>query len=165
VRTLVAACACGRVALEAKGRPILTAACYCNDCQAAAREIEALPNAARVRDPDGGTSFIVYRKDRLSWSKGAELLKSHKLKQTSPTKRIVAGCCNSAMVLGFDDGKHWIDVYRARVVGDAPKIEMRLCTRFKPGGAAFADTVPSYRGYPFRFIARLMSARAAMLLG
>ena len=165
MQTLVAACTCGRVALEAKGAPILTASCYCDDCQAAARLIEALPGAPRLLDADGGTSFVVYRKDRLGWTKGAELLKSYKLKETSPTKRMVAGCCNTAMVLGFDDAKHWVDVYRARVVGEAPRVEMRVCTRFKPGGAAFADSVPSYPGYSPRFLAKLLKARVAMLFG
>jgi hypothetical protein len=162
---LVAACSCGRVALEANGAPIVTAACYCKDCQAAGRVIEALPHAPRVLDPDSGTSFVVYRKDRLRWTKGEELLKSYKLKDASPTKRVVATCCNTAMVLGFDDAKHWTNVFRTRVVGEAPKLELRVCTQFKPGGAAFADAVPSYPGYPFRFIAKLLRARVAMLFG
>ena len=165
MKTLVAACTCGRVALEARGAPIVTATCYCNDCQAAAHLIEALPNAPRVLDPDGGSSFVVFRKDRLGWTKGSELLKSVKLKDASPTKRVVASCCNTAMVLAFDDAKHWTNVFRARVVGEAPKLELRVCTRFKPGGAAFADAIPSYPGYPFRFIAKLLRARVAMLFG
>ena len=96
------------------------------------RQIEALPNASAVRDPDGGSALVACRKDRVKCSKGASLLKSHKIRQTSVTNRVVAGCCGSAMVLNFDDAKHWVDVYRSRIRQNAPPVEMRICTRFKP---------------------------------
>jgi hypothetical protein len=80
-----ATCACGRVELEAIGKPIVSAVCYCDDCQKGARQIEALPNAGTVADPDGGTPYILYRKDQIACSKGADLLKSYKLKDTSAT--------------------------------------------------------------------------------
>jgi hypothetical protein len=40
-----------------------------------------------VEDPDGGTAYILYRKDRIECSKGAELLKRYKVKETSTTNR------------------------------------------------------------------------------
>ncbi len=48
------------------------------------------------------------------------LLKGLKLKEKSATNRVVATCCNSAMVLNFDDGKPWVSVYRRRLAGDVP---------------------------------------------
>jgi hypothetical protein len=36
-----------------------------------------MPNARPVQDPDGGTAYILYRKDRVKCSRGAALLKSH----------------------------------------------------------------------------------------
>ena len=64
VRT--SSCACGRVRFEAVGAPILSAVCYCDDCQAGGRQIEELPSAARVLDADGGTPYLSYRDDRFS---------------------------------------------------------------------------------------------------
>ena len=43
--TMTATCACGRVELEAFGKPIVSTVCYCDDCQKGADQIEALPNA------------------------------------------------------------------------------------------------------------------------
>src|SRR5215469_7093873 len=111
-------CACGRVELEARGEPILCAACYCDDCQEAGRRIEALPGAKPVKGADGGTEYIVYRKDRVRYIKGQELLQRNKLRDRSPTNRWVAGCCNSAMSVNFDDAKFWVDVYRVRLTDE-----------------------------------------------
>jgi hypothetical protein len=160
-----AACRCGAVSLEARGAPIMAVACYCNDCQEAARRLEARPQSTRMRDPDGGASFVVYRKDRVRVSTGADLLESMKLKETSPTKRLVATCCNSAMYLGFDDKKHWVDVYRNRILDHPPPIQMRICTRFRAQGVEAPRDVPSYSGYSFGLIARLVRAGLAMRLG
>jgi hypothetical protein len=162
---MTATCACGSVELKASGRPIVSAACYCDDCQKGAAQIEALPNAASVRDPDGGTSYMLYRKDRFECSKGAELLKPHKLKDASPTNRVVATCCNSAMFVNFDRGPHWVSAYRARFHGDLPPVQARICTKFKPDGIVLSDDVPSYRSYPPSFIVKLLASRIAMALG
>src|SRR6185437_15716810 len=99
-----ATCSCGCVELQAFGRPIVSAVCYCEDCQKGAAQIEALPGAGVVSDPDGGTAYILYRKDRFECSKGAELLSSYKLKESSATNRVVAACCNSAVFINFDKG-------------------------------------------------------------
>src|SRR5271170_5696508 len=76
---MTATCSCGGVELKAFGRPIVSSVCYCDDCRKGADQIESLPNAGAIRDPDGGTAYILYRKDRIECSKGAELLKSYKL--------------------------------------------------------------------------------------
>jgi hypothetical protein len=162
---MTATCACGSVELKASGKPIVSAACYCDDCQKGAAQIEALPNAASVRDPDGGTSYMLYRKDRFECSKGAELLKPHKLKDASPTNRVVATCCNSAMFVNFDRGPHWVSAYKARFHGDLPPVQARICTKFKPDGIVLSDDVPSYRSYPPSFIVKLLASRIAMALG
>jgi hypothetical protein len=163
-KVLAATCACGRVELEAVGTPITSVVCYCDDCRAAASRIEALPGAPAVVDPDGGTAYVVYRKDRVACTKGAALLESHKLLETSPTKRVVASCCNSAMFLGFDDAKHWVDIYSSRVDGCAPPVQMRVCTRFRQVAGDLPGDAPSHTGYPLKFMAKLMGARIAMLL-
>ena len=162
---LAATCACGRVEYEASGKPIVSSVCYCDDCQNGGAQIEALPNAPAVRDGDGGTPYILYRKDRIACTKGAELLKSYKLKDTSITNRMVATCCNSAVVVSFDRGPHWISAYRARFCGELPPLQFRMCTKFKPDGVEIPNDVPSSRGYPLGLIVKLLASRVAMLLG
>lgn len=163
--SMIATCACGEVEVRAFGKPIVSAACYCDDCQKGAAEIEALPNAPAVRDPDGGTAYTLYRNDRFECSRGAERLKRHKLKETSPTNRVVATCCNSAMFVNFDRGPHWISAYRARFHGDPPPLQARICTKFKPDGVVLVDDVPSYNRFPPSFIIKLLATRIAMALG
>ena len=161
--SLTARCACGQVELAMHGAPIASIACYCDDCQAGAGKIEALPNAAPVKNPDGGTPYLVYRKDRMECSKGREHLHGLKLRPDSATHRVVATCCNSAMYLGFDDVKHWVDVYHFRVQGAVPPIEMRVCTRYKPAGGELSSDVPSYPRFAPKFLGRLLAARIAMI--
>src|ERR1700730_12987205 len=161
---MTASCSCGSVELEAVGAPIASVVCYCDDCQEGSRQIEALPNARPVQDPDGGTAYVLYRKDRVKCARGALLLKSHKIREKSATNRVVATCCNSPMLLNFDDGKHWVDVYWARFQGDVPPLQMRICTKFKPENGDVRSDVPSYSSYPLKFLAKLLAARIAMLL-
>ncbi|MGM4869979.1 GFA family protein [Bradyrhizobium sp. 956_D2_N1_5] len=162
---MIASCACGSVEVKALGKPIVSAACYCDDCQKGAAQLEALPNAPAVRDPGGGTAYVLYRKDRFACSKGAELLKPHKLKDISPTNRVVATCCNSAMFVSFDRGPHWVSAYRARFHGELPTLQARICTKFKLEGVVLSDDVPSYRSYPPGLMVKLLASRIAMALG
>ncbi|MGO4716991.1 GFA family protein [Bradyrhizobium sp. 2TAF24] len=161
---LTASCVCGRVEVTAAGTPIASAACYCRDCQKGARQIEALPNAQRVADPDGGTGYALYRRDRVACTRGAELLKGYKLDgRTTPTNRVVATCCHTAMFVNFDRGPHWISVYRARLGEHAPPLQMRICTRFKPDTIVLSDDVPNHPGYPPALVVKLLASRVAML--
>ena len=162
--SFAASCVCGQVAVEATDNPIVTAVCYCDDCQEGARRIEALPNATAILESDGGTAYLLFRKDRIRCAQGDALLKSYKLKETSATNRVVATCCNSAMFVNFDKGPHWVSAYRARFHGDLPPMEMRVCTKFRPGDAELPADAPNYPGYPLRLIARLLVAGVAMLL-
>jgi hypothetical protein len=161
---LTASCSCGSVEFKASGALIVSAICYCADCQKGSRQIEDLPNAGRVLNPDGGTAYILYRKDRIECSKGTALLKSYKIKEDSVTNRVVATCCNSAMFVNFDKGPFWVSAYRARFQGDLPPLQMRICTKSAPAGVALANDLPSYPGYPMRLMARLLVSGAAMLL-
>jgi hypothetical protein len=162
---MTATCSCGDVELKAFGRPIVSTVCYCEDCRKGADQIEALPGAGTVRDPDGGTAYILYRKDRLSCSRGADLLRRYKLKETSVTNRVVAACCNSAVFMDFDRGPHWVSAYRARFHGERPPLQHRVCTRSKPDGVILPDDVPSSRRYPPGLVVKLLASRLAMLLG
>lgn len=160
---MIVACSCGNVTCEATALPIVAVACYCDDCQAGSRQLEALPDAPRVREADGATEYLLYRKDRFRCCKGRELLKDLRLRETSPTRRVVASCCNSPLYLDFQPG-HWLSVYRARFTGAVPPLQMRIQTRFKPAGPDAQDRVPAYRGIPLRLVSKLLLARVAMLL-
>jgi hypothetical protein len=156
-------CACGQVTVEARGAPIASVICYCDDCQEGARQIRSLPNGVAVEEPDGGTAYLVYRKDRITYLKGASLVRHHKIRENSATHRVIASCCNSAVFLGFDDGKHWVDLYRSRCVGAALPAQMRVCTKFQPAGRTIPTGLPQYSGYPASLLVKLVLARAAML--
>lgn len=160
----IARCRCGAVELHATGAPIISVVCHCDDCQAGARQIEALANASRVCEAEGGVAYLVYRKDRVRIQKGAELLRAYKLRPKSATNRMVATCCHSAMVLTFDDSKHWVDVYRQRLIGNMPPIQIEVCTKYRQS-ELINPTVPAFSKYPFRLVVRLLAAKVAMLVG
>lgn len=159
-----ASCACARVVCEGVSQPILSAVCYCSDCQEGGRKIESLPDAPAVLDPDGGTSYLTYRDDRFRCVAGADLLVGYRIKDGSPTQRLVASCCNSAMFLKFAPG-HWVSAYRRRFEGDLPAIELRNQTKHRVAQTPLPDDSPSYRGYPPKLLFRLLAARVAMLIG
>ncbi len=162
--TVTAHCVCGQVAIEAVGAPITSVICYCDDCQEGARQIRSLPKAASIAGADGGTAYLAYRKDRVTCLKGASLLRHHKIRDDTTTNRVIATCCNSAMFLSFDDGKHWVDLYRSRCEGDVLPVQMRICTSFRPGGRTGPSDVPEYSRYPLSFVFKLVLAKAAMML-
>jgi hypothetical protein len=157
------ACSCGKVECEATGTPLVAVVCYCDDCQRGSRQIEMLPNAAPVLGADGGTAYVLYRKDRFECAKGRELLRDLRLEEKSPTRRVVAACCNSAMYLDFEKG-HWVSAYRARFQGAVPPIQMHIQTRFKPHANGAPSDVPAYRRFSALFFAKLIFARIAMFL-
>ncbi len=139
--------------------------CYCDTCQEGSRQIEAMTNAPPVLGPDGGTAYVLYRKDRITCTKGAEILRGQKLEEHSTTSRVVATCCNSAMFMRFDDAKHWVPVYRDRFPGDTPPVRWRICTKFKPEHAVIPSDAPSADMYPGGFLWTLLSSKLAMVFG
>jgi hypothetical protein len=100
-------------------------------------------NARPVQDPDGGTAYILYRKDRVKCSRGAALLKSHKIREKSASSRVVANCCNSDMFFKFEDGRDWVSMYRARFQGDILPLQMRIRTKLKPENRDAPSDVPA----------------------
>ena len=161
ITTRNARCACGGVEYEAIGTPITSVICYCASCQQAGRAFERLPAAPPVLETDGGTAAILYRKDRVRCVQGQEHLKEYRLKPESPTRRLVATCCNTAMFLDFTKG-HWLSMYRCRFLKGAPEIEMRVMTRDRRASVALPNDVPNYRGHSGRFMVKLLAAWIAM---
>ncbi|WP_338700431.1 hypothetical protein V5279_20525 [Bradyrhizobium sp. 26S5] len=156
-----ASCRCGKVALEIAGSPILRGICYCASCQQAGRRHQAVSGADAVLAEDGGTDYVLYRKDRVRCSSGGELLEERRLKPESPTRRMVARCCNTAMFLDFTRG-HWLTLYRGRLLGDIPPATMRMMTADRPEGVILPDDIANYPGHSGKFMLKLLGAWMAM---
>lgn len=154
-----ARCHCGAVRFEATGKPIASVICYCDDCQLAGRRIEAFPNARPVLDSQGGSHYLVYRRDGVRCVSGSERISRLTLRSESATQRLVAECCSAPLLVCFTDSKHWIDLFSAQVVGQSAKVEFRMCTAFSPDRVAIPRDAKVSSGYPVRFIARLLAAR------
>ena len=135
-------CRCGKVSLELVGRPILRATCYCNSCQAAAKILGDLPGAPTIAADDGGTDFMLYRKDRVGQIIGIDHLREHRLTPNSPMRRMVAECCNTPMAADFTKG-FWLNIFAGCLEG---------------GG----QPRPTLRSYTAPFMARLVLSWAAM---
>jgi hypothetical protein len=158
---LTASCRCGAVVLEVMGAPIVHAACYCASCQEAGRRIEQLPDAPPILDADGGTDCVLYRKDRVRCMQGGERLEAHRLRPKSPTRRMVAACCNSAMFLDFTKG-HWLTLYRARMPESVPPLEMRVMTAARRAGVVLPQDVPNYAAHTGKLMWKLLLAWVPM---
>lgn len=137
-------CRCGKVQLEARGGPIVTTICHCSGCTEAGHILERMAGAPPILDADNGTSFELFRKDRVTCVTGATELREHRLTKTSPTRRVVAACCNSFMFLDFTKG-HWVSIAHDRLVDDGNVVRG-----------------PSEGRQSAMFIARLMIAWAVM---
>jgi hypothetical protein len=159
--TLIASCQCGAVTLEASGAPIVGAACYCTSCHEAGRRIELLPGAPSVLDADGGTAFILYRKDHVRCVTGGTRLDEHRLEPDATTRRMVANCCNSAMFLDVTEG-HWLSLYRNRLGNDAPPLQIRTMTRDRRPGVELPADLPNYATHSGWFMWKLLAAWIAM---
>jgi hypothetical protein len=119
-----AECCCGRVALEAHGRAIAAAVCYCASCQEAGRQFQASAPTGALLDADGGTAVVLYRKDRVRCLKGERYLDERRLQAESKTRRVVATCCGTPLFLDFEPG-YWMSIYRARFGDPAPSTAMK----------------------------------------
>ncbi len=161
-RSTQLACACGAVQLQVEKAPIISAECHCNSCREAGRRLQALPGAAAVLKPNGGTHFILYRKDRVRVLAGTERLKEFRLTPESPTRRIVASCCNTPVFLEFQKG-HWLSLYgHLWPEGTLPPPELRTMTSDLPDASVLSDDVPNAKRQSVLFFARLLGAWMAM---
>jgi hypothetical protein len=155
-------CTCEQVALNVQGSPIISAKCLCADCQNAGAFLQSLPGAPAVLDQRGATRFVLYRKDRVVCEKGQDRLREHRLSKESPTRRVVAVCCNTPMFLEFTNG-HWLSIYGVLwSTASLPALEIRTMTRSRPKGVVLPDDVPNPSTHTFSFYAKLFRAWASM---
>jgi hypothetical protein len=155
-------CRCGAVGMEAEGAPIMSTECLCTSCRNAADVLESLPDAPRLREATGGTRTQMFRKDRVRCVRGAANLREFRLTEKTKTRRIVAVCCNTAMMLDFTDG-HWVDLYGPLwPEGALPPLQMRTMTGDLDDASTLPDDVPNHRTHSAGFFIRLILAWAAM---
>ena len=155
-------CACGQVRLETTGQPITSAECHCNSCRAAASRLQALPHAARFQSVNGGTHFVLYRKDRIRFVQGANLLRTFRLGEAAKTRRVLAGCCNTPVFMELENG-HWLSLYGCLWSPDTlPPLRLRTMTADLADRSVLDDAVPNKARQSLRFYAQLLGAWVAM---
>lgn len=85
-------CDCGKTKLRVAPGGGTRISCYCKDCQAFAKVLDA----ERILDEAGGTELCQMRPDRLSIVSGAENLACLRLTPKGPL-RWYASCCNTPL--------------------------------------------------------------------
>jgi hypothetical protein len=147
-QTFHAYCACGRTEHEALGAPVVALACYCDDCQAAAGQIDAMPEGKSGLGADGGTISVLFRKDRVRCVRGQELLVGHKLRADSDTTRMIASCCNSNVLTRFDN---WLPIVALRTFareGTSIAPQISIYTKFAPELDKIVHAAPRHAKMP-----------------
>ena len=156
------ACACGKVRLEIQRAPITSAECHCNSCREAGERLGSLPGAPPVLEANGGTRFVLYRKDRVRFTSGTEMLREFRLGPDSTTRRVVASCCNTPVFLEFKGG-HWLSLYRHLwPEGALPPLNLRTMLSDRPDRSAIPGDVPAGKRATAGFYAKLLGAWISM---
>ena len=155
-------CSCGATRFVCTGKPIMVTECYCDSCRQAGAILAALPGAEPVLEAPSGTLFVLHLEDRIAPVSGTEHLRELRLTPASPTRRVVAMCCNSPMFLDFAQG-HWFSVYARRFPADAmPVIEERTMLKDMPKDFTPPPDARNSRSQSLRFFGKLLAAWAAM---
>lgn len=155
-------CACGQVHLEVERMPIMSVECYCNSCRQAGARLHELSPDHLIVSENGGTRFVLYRKDRVRLVSGADHLKEFRLTADSPTRRVIATCCNMPVFLEFQNG-HWLSLYgHLWPQGTLPPLQLRTMTSDLPDPSVLSDDVPNAGHQTPAFFMKLLVAWAAM---
>jgi len=153
-------CGCGKVQLDVAQAPITVTECHCNSCREAARRMALLPGAPVVAGQDGGTHFVLYRKDRVTITSGFAQLRNFRLGPERQTRRVIAGCCNTPVLLEFKGG-HWASLYGNLWHGQGlPAPDLRTMTG--DSDVALDDSVAAGRWPTAKFYGQLLLAWASM---
>ncbi|WP_421950707.1 GFA family protein [Pelagibacterium sp.] len=155
-------CDCGQVSLTLRQDPFFSTECHCTSCRTAGEALAALPLARPMLAANGGTPFVMYRKDRVVFDKGLDLLAAYRLKPESPTRRVLASCCNTPIFLEFQNG-HWISFYTSLwPEGSLPPPRIRTVVSDRQGMPPLDDDIPAGKLQTAGFYARLLGAWIAM---
>lgn len=153
----IVSCDCGQVKYKAVGPPIVTAVCYCSDCQDAGDMMDQIGNVKPFRESDGGTPYVTLHDKDWTAETGEGLLEPIKLKPAASTTSYVARCCGSPMFLKFERG-FWVSTYRARYSAP-PALEWRNKVARRRSRLPFPDNIARYKGFPLSLFGRLIKAK------
>lgn len=157
--TIDLSCACGQVRLTVSGEAIVNAECCCNSCRSAARTFEG---SRPILTAYGATRYELFRKDRVRFVAGTELLREHRVTADSPTRRVVASCCNMPVFTEFKHG-HWLSLYGGLwPAGTLPALQMRTMTGDLPDASVLPQDVTNARSQNGTFFGKLLVAWVAM---
>jgi hypothetical protein len=155
-------CACGQFHLSVTGEPFITAECHCTSCRSASQRLSALPVALPMTAANGGTPYVLYRKDRVAFPDGTAALAAFRLTDASHTRRLVTTCCKTPIGVEFEGG-HWLSLYAGLwSEADRPAMQIRTQTGDVPTGTVLDDSLPAGGGVTAGFYAKLLWAWIAM---
>lgn len=155
-------CTCGKVRIEAMRAPIVSAECHCDSCRAAAARLQDLPGTPSFIEPNGGIRYAMYRKDRVRFVQGANLLREFRLSPDAKTRRVVASCCNTPVFTEFQNG-HWLSLFGCLwPAGRLPAPEVRTMTSDLADTSELSDDVPNAGHHTPSFLLKILMAWVAM---
>lgn len=155
-------CQCRQVNVDVEGPHIAVTECLCDSCRKAGVVLSSLPGAPAILDGKEATLFVMHRKDRMRVVSGSESLKAYRLSPDAKTRRIVASCCNTPMMLEFQGG-HWFSLYgQLWAEGQRPVPEFRTMTDDLDDPSVLPDDVPNLKQHSLAFYRRLFGAWVKM---
>jgi hypothetical protein len=155
-------CACGQFHLEVIGKPIINAECHCTSCREAGARLASVPPAFPLQEANGGTRYVLYRKDRVRFPDGSENLAQFHLTPTSPTRRVLTKCCNTPVFTEFKNG-HWLSLYAGLWAEQPlPPLDLRTQTGNLPPGTQLTGDIPAGAMATAGFYAKLLGSWIAM---
>ncbi len=162
MKTTQLSCACGAVRLQVRGTPIISTECHCTSCSEAGKRLGALDLPQPILTPQGGTRYVLYRKDRVGILAGADNLSAFRLGPDATTRRVLASCCNTPLFLEFKGG-HWLSLYgNLWPSGELPSLQLRTMIQDAPDRSSVPDDVPSGALATAGFYRKLLMAWIAM---
>ncbi|QPC85614.1 hypothetical protein GA830_01845 [Mesorhizobium sp. NBSH29] len=155
-------CACGKTRLEVQGEPILVSECLCNSCRQAAARLAKLPRAPNILTSHEATASAEYRKDRIRFVSGREHLAEFRLVADAGSRRVVATCCNTPVLLEMK-GAHWLSLYlHLWPESSRPAIDIRTMVSDLPDASHLPDNVPNLKTHTVSFYMKLLWAWIGM---
>jgi hypothetical protein len=161
-RCLRLQCSCGKVQLKVHGAHIASAECHCTSCRNAGARLRAEAATTTFLEPNGGTRYVLHRKDRVHLLTDPSLLRQFRLSETAKTRRVITDCCHTPVFMELRGG-HWLSLYASLWPADVrPPIELRTMVSDLADRSFLPDDVPNCAYQSLGFYARLLGAWIAM---
>jgi len=150
-------CHCGKVKMEVEGVSIINAECHCNSCREAANIIQS-----DYTEINGGTQYVLYRKDKVRCIAGLEDIELFKLRPESKTRRAFAKCCNTPLFLEFQSG-HWLSIFACLwPQSSRPHMDERTMVSDLDDTSKLGNQLKNSQRQSLKFMYRLLKSWAQM---